>query len=449
MRAPSRVRPLPALPLLAAAYAGGAASASAAGFESWPVPALTALFLSAALVVRGAAAPLVAATALSLAGAAFLRHESVLDRPAGEIAALSSMHAFEASVRADPVARGRFARLEVEVHALDGRPAEGALLLTVLATDDPPLEGDRIAFHGEVEPFEDRDGDDYARFLRARGLDAAVAFPERLEVIARDEGGPLVRALRAVRHYLVANIERSLPEPESSLAVGMLLGRQGTLPPELNADLRATGTTHLVVVSGQNIALVLGALSSALAIALSRRVAALAALATLPAYVLLVGAEPPVVRAAIMAVGVTLGHLTGRRTPGWVFLLYAVAAMVAFDPALIESVSFQLSATATWGVIVVAPLLRDLVTRALGIPNRGLPFALVEVTATATGALAAVLPVQAAVFGSLPLAAIPANVRAALRGHPRHCGARSRVRRLRCRGGRALGLGRRRAAPLR
>ncbi len=421
MRAPSPAHTLPVLPLLAAAYAGGAAAAGAvvttAGVDAWQMPALTAVLVAAALVVRGAATPLIVTAALALAGTAFVRHESSLDGPPAAIAELRGVHAFEVSVRSDPVARGRFARLEGDVRAIDGRPAEGALRLTILLGDEPPREGDRIAFRGETEPLDDalRDGDsqDYARFLRSRGIDATIAFPERLEVVAHDEGGSVVRGLWALRRHLVENIERSLPEPESSLAVGMLLGRQGTLPTELAANLRATGTTHLVVVSGQNIALVLSTLASVLAVALSRRTAALAALGVLPGYVLLVGAEPPVVRAAIMAVGVTVGQLTGRRTPGWVFLLYAVAAMLALEPALIESVSFQLSASATWGVIVLAPLLRDLVSRALRVPDSGLAFALVEVTATATAALAAVLPVQAAVFGSLPLAAIPANVLAA------------------------------------
>lgn len=414
MRAGAQPRTWPALPLLAGAYASGAAAAAAAGgLEGWAAPSLVGVILAAALVTRGVATLLVAAAAFALAGTAFVRHETALAAPVTPLATMSGIHTIVGVVRADPVARGRFGHIDVSVHTIDGQPATGGIRVTFPLLEGPPREGDRVALRGEIGRPGDIEAFDYAAYLRSRGVDAVAGFPDELRVLARDTGNPLARALRSARRTAIENVERSLPEPESSLAVGMLLGRQGTLPPELAANLRATGTTHLVVVSGQNVALVLGALTSLLALALPRRTAALFALAALPAYVTLVGPEPPVVRAALMAVGVTLGSVTGRRTPGWVYLLYAFAAMVAIDPALIVSISFQLSATATWGVIVLAPPLRDVVARGLRAGSSGVAFALVEVTATSTAALAAVLPVQAAVFGALPLAAIPANVVAA------------------------------------
>lgn len=95
------------------------------------------------------------------------------------------------------------------------------------------------------------------------------------------------------------------------------------------------------------------------------------------------------------------------------YLLYAIAAMLLVRPALIDSVSFQLSATATAGVILLASPLRDAAGRLLRLRDRGLAFALVEVWATSLAALTFVLPVQVAVFESLPLTAIPENVLAA------------------------------------
>ena len=88
------------------------------------------------------------------------------------------------------------------------------------------------------------------------------------------------------------------------------------MPAGLEEDLRRTGTTHLLVVSGQNVALLLGTTVALLTAVLARRRAALVALALLPGYVVLVGAEPPVVRAAIMAVGIAVAAISGRRTPG-------------------------------------------------------------------------------------------------------------------------------------
>ena len=208
----------------------------------------------------------------------------------------------------------------------------------------------------------------------------------------------------------MANVERALPEPEAALAAGVLLGERGALPADLDEALRVTGTAHLVVVSGQNVALLLGSAIALLTLALSRRRAAALALLLLPAYVVLVGAEPPVVRAALMAVGIALAQAAGRRTPGWVYLLYALAAMLAWDPQLARDVAFQLSATATAGVLLLAPPLRALAVAALRVSPGGVLAALLELAATATGAALAVAPVQAAAFGELPLLTVPANV---------------------------------------
>ena len=402
MRRRTFAHPLPPLVLLAAATIGGTATASAAGSEVWPVALAGTAILLVMMLAVGLTRPLVAAAALALAMVAFARYEEVSTRepPFG---GLEGTHAFEGLVAADPVPRGRFGTLHLAVDRLDGAPSEGALRVRYVLGLTPLLEGDRLSVRGSLEPLEER----------ARGIDGEIAFPDDLRVLARDEGATVARALRALRRGVIGNIERSLPEPESSLAVGMLIGRQGRLPDDLAEALRATGTTHLVVASGQNVALFLGLLVSGLGAFFSRRVASTVALALLPAYVVLLGAEPPIVRAALMAVGITLGGALGRRTPGWLYLLFALAVMLAADPTLVDDLSFQLSATATAGVILVAPVLAETATRLLRAPSTGLLAATIEAWATATGALAAVLPVQAAAFGSMPIAAIPANVLAA------------------------------------
>lgn len=402
MRPRTYAHPLPPLVLLAATTIGGTAAASAAGPEAWPIALAGAAIVLSAMVGTGLARPLIAAAALALAMVAFARYEEVSTRepPFG---GLEGQHTFEGLVASDPLPRGRFGTLHLAVDRIDGASSEGTLRVRYLLGLTPLLEGDRLSARGELEPPD----------TRARGLDGELAFPDELRVLARNEGGAVIRALRALRRSVIGNIERSLPEPESSLAVGMLIGRQGRLPDDLNEALRASGTTHLVVASGQNVALFLGLLASGLGAFFSRRVASIVALGLLPAYVVLLGAEPPIVRAALMAVGITLGGALGRRTPGWVYLLVALAAMLAADPALVDDLSFQLSATATTGVILVAPVLTEAATRIVRAPSTGLPAALIEAWATATGALAAVLPVQAAAFGSMPVAAIPANVVAA------------------------------------
>ena len=351
---------------------------------------------------------LLAAAALAAAGHA--RASEAESRPPPPLASLEGMHEVVGVVRSDPRLSGTVARVDLRVESIDGAAQAGGLRLTLPAPREPLRAGDRLLVRAEIERPQELDEFHYAAFLRGRGIHAVAAFPDRWELLDRDVGNPLVVALRKLRGWALENVERSLPEPEASLAAGMLLGRQRTMPAALEEDLRRRGTTHLLVVSGQNVALLLGTAVALLSALLARRQAALLALVLLPGYVSLVGAEPPVVRAAIMAVGIAIAALSGRRTPAWIYLLYALALMLALRPLLVRDVAFQLSATATVGVLLVAPPLRDWAQRGLRLPQGGFAAALIEAGAVALGAALAVLPVQGANFGMVSLVQVPANV---------------------------------------
>lgn len=335
------------------------------------------------------------------------------DHAAGDPPALSAAvlgeHEVVGVVRDDPRVRGQFSRVDLDLELIDGLDVDGAVRVTLRAPLDPLKVGERVRMTIELEEPPEIEAFDYPAYLAGRGIIAGGGFPERWDRIGREDGGPLDR-LGALRRWLNANIERTLPAPESALAAGVLVGERGTMSEELTEALRRTGTTHLVVVSGQNVALLLGIGISLLTLVVPRRQAALTLLLLLPLYVVLVGADPPVVRAAVMAVGIVIASVMGRRTPGWIYLVYAAALMLAWDPRLAQDVAFQLSATATAGVIVLAPLLTASTLARLGWGESGVRATLIELAATATGATLAVLPVQVAAFERVSLMAIPANV---------------------------------------
>ena len=411
----AQTRPLlPTLPLVAASFIAGTVSGALLGGPWWAtllVAGLAALVAAAVAGRRALGAPLLLLVALvAVAAAGHARVEEAESRPPPPLARLAGTHEVIGVVRSDPRLSGTLARLDLRVETIDGVERDGGLRLTMPAPREPLREGDRIAITAEIERAPRFDDFDYAAFLRSRGIHAVAAFPERWELLERAAGNDIADALRRLRVWALDNVERALPEPEASLAAGMLLGRQRTMPAGLEEDLRRTGTTHLLVVSGQNVALLLGTAVALLTAVMSRRRAALLVLALLPGYVVLVGAEPPVVRAAIMAVGIALAAVTGRRTPGWIYLAYALAIMLALRPLLVHDVAFQLSATATAGVMLIAPPLRDWAAGRLRLTSEGATSALVEAGAIALGAALAVLPVQAASFGTVSLVQVPANV---------------------------------------
>ena len=94
--------------------------------------------------------------------------------------------------------------------------------------------------------------------------------------------------------------------------MGLALGDDSRLDPALARDFQATGLGHLLVVSGENVAMVLGpVLGLAMALRLSRVPRFLLAGGTVLFFVVLTGGEPSVMRAGVMA-GLTLfGVLLG------------------------------------------------------------------------------------------------------------------------------------------
>ena len=400
-----------ALALVVAGYASGTVLAALLGGPWWMTLVLASTLAGAAALGttdRRGWSVLLATVLFTAAGHA--RYEIVSSAPPPSIAAVSGTHAIVGVVRDDGLRRGVLEQVDVEVETVDRAPASGGLRLRLPARDEPIRAGERLAFLGRIEAPEATPDFDYAAFLRSRDIHALSQYPSEVERRGQTHAGWRL-ALAALHRQAVEHIDRAFPEPESALAAGVLVGERGTLPPSDNDALRLTGTTHLVVVSGQNIALLLGVAISALTLVMSRRRAAIAAIALLLVpYVLLVGADPPVVRAAIMSLGIALASVTGRRTPAWVYLVYAVGAMLAWDPRLARDVAFQLSATATAGVMLVAPPLRDLVFARFPRAAEGTRAALIETAATAVGASLAVLPVQVAAFERLTPWSVPANL---------------------------------------
>jgi len=162
--------------------------------------------------------------------------------------------------------------------------------------------------------------------------------------------------LEGLRESIAEFVRSGLPEPHSSLLLGMILGIKSGFPPDFYEALRVTGTLHVVVVSGFNITVITNTLASAL-VFIPLRVRVFITLAFVTAFVLLVGPNPPVVRAALMSSIALIGTILGRQSDALRAFLLAVLAMLIFKPSWAGELSFQLSFLATLGLILVFPLL--------------------------------------------------------------------------------------------
>lgn len=150
-----------------------------------------------------------------------------------------------------------------------------------------------------------------------------------------------------------------LPEREAALVSGMVLGEKAG-DQQFLAALRKTGTIHILVVSGANLSMVAGFLLGFKSV-LGRNKTLLMAIGVVWFYALFTGFEPPVIRAAIMITVTFLAQLVGRQAWDLYALFLAASAMLFLDTELVTDISFQLSFSATLGIILFAKPLQSVI----------------------------------------------------------------------------------------
>lgn len=297
----------------------------------------------------------------------------------------------EVTLVSDPEAR--FGRVEA-IARLDGRlvllEADGAGADVVAVR----LAGERARVVGRLGPPPEGQP-----WLRARHVSGRL-------VVHRAERGreadPPWRVANALRRLLVAGAA-PLGDDRRSLFVGLVLGDDRDQPPTLTDDFRGSGLSHLLAVSGQNVAFALAVAGPALRrLSIEGRVVGVAMVLGL--FVVLTRGEPSVLRAVAMAAGATLAAARGRPTPGVQVLGLAVAACILVDPLLVGSVGFHLSVAATAGILVIGPRL------AQALPG---PPAVVLPLAVSASAQLGVAPLLVATFDGIPVTSLVANVLAA------------------------------------
>ena len=302
-------------------------------------------------------------------------------------------------------ARPKADRQQVVLESIeaDGHPARGRLLAWIPRAVEIAT-GDRLLFRARLEEPQDFDGFAYRAFLARQGV-GAIARTFAASVTSHRAFGLAAGAAR-MRAVLVGGLNTVVPEPEASLGAGILLGVRSSIDPNVSAAFATAGLTHVVAISGWNIAIV-GALVARLLDGLRRRVGGrllvepLTALA-IGGYVVLVGSSPSVIRAALMAGALMIGRQAGSRAHAASALMLAALAMMLVAPSVVWDVGFQLSLLATAGLILFGAPIEQRLHR--------LPGWLREPVALTLAAQLATLPVILATFERVSLVAPLANV---------------------------------------
>lgn len=300
-------------------------------------------------------------------------------------------HAGEVTLVSDPQQFGPSLRVDVRVgderlEAWARGRAAGALRNR--------LAGERVVLSGRIAP---PPAD--APWLARRHVVG------RLSVDAASDwrpGDPASRAANGLRRTLVAGVQH-LDRDRRSLYSGLLLGDQRDQGPVVADAFAGSGLTHLLAVSGQNVAFVLALVGPLLRrLRLGGRLAA--TISVLAFFALITRFEPSVLRATTMAGLGAIAVTFGREAESRRLLAAAVLVLVAVDPMIAHQLAFQLSVAASAGIVLWSARLAD------ALPG---PRPLSEAVAVTVAAQVAVSPLLIPTFGGMPVASLLANVLAA------------------------------------
>ncbi len=219
--------------------------------------------------------------------------------------------------------------------------------------------GDVVRLRGELirpENFYTDTGRefDYVGYLKANDIRFLMRNAS-VETVRYDPPSKIIASLFFAKRKFVESIGKMLPEPQSSLASGILIDGKQSINGELQEKFRKTGLVHIVVLSGYNVSIVAEAIGKSLSF-LPRSLGLGSSVVGIVAFAMITGASATVVRASIMAILVLLSRFSLRNYDPARGLFIASFLMLIHNPTiLLHSPSFQLSFLATFAVVKVIP----------------------------------------------------------------------------------------------
>ncbi|RLC66429.1 MAG: hypothetical protein DRI48_04660, partial [Chloroflexi bacterium] len=324
----------------------------------------------------------------------------------------------EGVVVGEPDEREHYTNLRVRAERLtlpDGAEREVAGVVLVKVNRYPERRyGDRVLVAGVLETPPVFEEFSYRDYLARQGIHSLIRRA-RVTLLGENQAHPLLYYLFVFKRYAQSTIACIMPEPQAALLTGILLGVETGIPDDLMEDFAATGTTHIIAISGFNITIISGIFAGLAERLFSKRRAIWVAIAGVVVYTIFVGASAAVVRAALMGVLYLWGRHLGRPTFAPTSIAAAAIAMTALNPHTLWDVGFQLSFAATVGLVLYTRPLEQAFERMLtGVTSveraRMIVGLISEALLVTLAAQITTTPIILAYFGRLSLVTLLTNL---------------------------------------
>ena len=261
-----------------------------------------------------------------------------------------------------PDVRDTYQNLRLDVQSVDfgdgDVPIQGKLLIRARYAEDLHY-GDLVRARGDLETPTESETFSYRDYLALHGIHSYMRS-SRITVLPLEDGrNPFMALMYRLKDSLAARIYLLFPDPEASLLNGILLGDDDGISPPLQQSFKNTGTSHIIAISGFNIAIIAALFVALFSRLFGKRIGAVIAILGITGYTMLVGAEAAVVRAAIMGTLSILAAQAGRRNLALNMLAVVALVMAVANPLVLQDVGFQLSFAATLGLVLYAQSFQD------------------------------------------------------------------------------------------
>lgn len=210
-----------------------------------------------------------------------------------------------------------------------------------------PEPGDRLQITATLYDTA-RGGEKGPNYLRGNGI-RLVAYGGKASGTVLP-GKPSLRTFPAqLQHWVCGCLEEHLPEESASFCRALLVGDKSGMCYDRKITMSVAGISHVMAVSGMHLGILF---SLVYWLTLHRKI--LSCVVGIPVMFLfaaVVGGPPSVVRASVMLGLALLARLLGRDYDSPIALAAAVLYLLAENPFVVESLSFQLSVAAVAGIL--------------------------------------------------------------------------------------------------
>jgi competence protein ComEC len=280
--------------------------------------------------------------------------------------------------------------------------SEGQKIYILVPKINNYFYGQKIKIIGKINKIENEDEFNFKDYFLSKDISYQIFYPKVVEQGGTD-GNSIINFLFKIRKLFEDKTNEIFVKPYSSFVLGILLGVK-SLSKDLMDMFSKVSLSHIIVVSGYNLSIIAEVLKK-IFYPTSRRLSFWLPMSGIWIFTFLVGADAPVVRAAVMASVIIFSRKEGKKSDGVAVLILAAVLMILFNPFILRyDPGFQLSFLSTLGIILYC----DKIEHLLSIIK--LPKLITEVASATFSAQIFILPIIAFYFGRVSILGPLANL---------------------------------------